>query len=71
MGREKKRSPERYERYIEWIKVGECEVVFNVLILAECKYSYNLDFLAFESKDKYFPAFPVIFVGERARASVC
>jgi len=128
MGREKKRSPERYERYIEWIgedarkkelkkwlekagiplelrtikfleeqgyrcssyhckdpetgkyreldihasktnvqsfKVGECEVVFNVLILAECKYSYNLDFLAFESKDKYFPAFPVIFVGER------
>ena len=127
MGGKKKRSPERYERYIEWIsddarkkelkkwlekagiplelrtirfleehgyrcssyhcqdpetgkyreldihaskmnvqsfKVGKCEVVFNILILAECKYSYNLDFLAFESKNKYFPAFPVIFSGE-------
>jgi hypothetical protein len=45
--------------------IGECEIVFNILILAECKYSYNFDFLAFESKDRYFPAFPVIFTGER------
>ena len=43
--------------------VGNCQVVFNVLILAECKYSHYFDFLAFESKEKYFPAFPVIFVG--------
>jgi len=53
------------KRNVQSFKVGECEVVFNVLILVECKYSYNLDFLAFESKDKYFPAFPVIFIGER------
>ena len=50
---------------VESFKVRKCEVVFNVLILAECKYMYNLDFLAFESKDRYFPAFPVIFIGER------
>ena len=50
---------------VQSFNIGECEVVFNVLVLAECKYSYNLDFLAFESKEKYFPRFPVVFTGER------
>lgn len=50
---------------IRSFKVGKCEIVFNALILAECKYSHNLDLLAFESADSYFPAFPVIFPRER------
>jgi hypothetical protein len=44
-------------------EVGGCEVVFNVLILAECKYTHYSDFLAFDRDDKYFPSFPVVFVG--------
>lgn len=54
-----------FKNSVKSIKIGECEAVFNVVILAECKYSHNLDFLAFESDDTYFPAFPVIFSGTR------
>jgi len=53
-----------FKTNVRSFEIGECKVVFNVVILAECKYSYNLDFLAFESKDKYFPAFPVVFSGQ-------
>lgn len=53
-----------FKTNVKSFRIGECEVVFNVVILAECKYSYNLDFLAFESKDKHFPTFPVIFSGQ-------
>lgn len=46
-------------------KINDCNVVFNITILGECKYSYNLDFLAFETKDRHFPTFPVVFTGKR------
>jgi hypothetical protein len=44
-------------------EVGGCEVVFNILILAECKYTHYSDFLAFDREDRHFPSFPVIFSG--------
>lgn len=44
--------------------IEQCEVVFNIVILAECKYSRDTDFLAFESKKNHFPTFPVLFSGE-------
>lgn len=53
-----------FKTNVKSFRIGECEVVFNVTILAECKYSYNLALLAFESKDKYFPTFPVTFSGQ-------
>ncbi len=37
------------------------KVDFSAVILAECKYAQNMDFLAFERVDKYLPAFPVVF----------
>jgi len=44
--------------------IDGCNVVFNITILGECKHSYNLDFLAFETKDRHFPTFPVVFTGK-------
>lgn len=40
-----------------------CHVMFDITILGECKYSYNMDFLAFTTEDKYLPTFPVVFTG--------
>lgn len=45
--------------------VNSCNIVFEITILGECKYSYNLDFLAFETEDRHFPSFPVVFTGKR------
>ena len=39
------------------------QVDFNAVILAECKYAQNYDFLAFDRVDKHLPAFPVVFEG--------
>jgi len=50
-------------------EIGGCLVVFNVLILAECKYSYYWDFLAFGREDKHLPNFPVVFTGSEFLAA--
>jgi len=54
-----------HKKYEQSFNISNCDVVFNITLLGECKYSYNLDFLAFETKDRHIPTFPVIFSGKR------
>ena len=50
-------------------KVLNSEITFGSIILMECKYLTDIDFFAFETKDNYLPAFPVIFNGEHLLGS--
>jgi hypothetical protein len=44
--------------------VLDCQVVFDIALFVECKFSSNLDFIAFRDKDVYLPMFPCAVSGK-------
>lgn len=54
-----------FKTHVYSFDVYTSEISFSLTFLVEYKYSSDLDFFAFETKERYFPAFPVMFNGER------